>query len=99
MTRINVGISPTELTDKHLLAEHREIKRIPNCIARGRYNMEGIPNTLMIRESSIDEILLLTNQQYKLLIGIIIKMVLMNAISYLEVKLRSQRIRVLNGIY
>jgi deoxyribonuclease (pyrimidine dimer) len=44
MTRINVGICPTELTDKHLLAEHREIKRIPNCIAKGKYNMEGIPD-------------------------------------------------------
>ena len=43
MTRINVGIPPAELTDKHLLAEHREIKRIPNCIAKGKYNMEGIP--------------------------------------------------------
>ena len=44
MTRINVGILPAELTDKHLLAEHREIKRIPNCIAKGKYNMEGIPD-------------------------------------------------------
>ena len=44
MTRINVGIPPAELTDKHLLAEHREIKRIPNCIAKGKYNMEGIPD-------------------------------------------------------
>ena len=43
MTRINVGILPAELTDKHLLAEHREIKRIPNCITKGRYNMNGIP--------------------------------------------------------
>ena len=43
MTRINVGIPPEELTDKHLLAEHREIKRIPNCIAKGKYNMDGIP--------------------------------------------------------
>ena len=43
MTRINVGIHPTELTDKHLLAEHREIKRIPNCVAKGKYNMNGIP--------------------------------------------------------
>ena len=32
MTRINVGIPPAELTGKHLIAEHREIKRIPNCI-------------------------------------------------------------------
>jgi len=44
MTRINVGILPKELSDKHLLAEHREIKRIPNCIAKGKYNMDGIPD-------------------------------------------------------
>ena len=43
MTRINCGIPPAELTDKHLLAEHREIKRIPNQISRGRYNMQGQP--------------------------------------------------------
>ena len=48
MTRINVGINPKELTDKHLIAEHREIKRIPNCIAKGKYNMEGIPNTFKL---------------------------------------------------
>ena len=48
MTRINVGIPPSELTDKHLLAEHREIKRIPNCIAKGKYNMEGIPDTFKL---------------------------------------------------
>lgn len=29
MTRINLGISVKHLTDEHLLAEHREIKRIP----------------------------------------------------------------------
>lgn len=29
MTRINSGISPKILTDEHLLAEHREIKRLP----------------------------------------------------------------------
>ena len=44
MTRINVGIPPTELINQHLIAEHREIKRIPNCIVKGKYNMEGIPN-------------------------------------------------------
>lgn len=30
MTRVNVGIPVHNLTDEHLLAEHREIKRIPN---------------------------------------------------------------------
>ena len=44
MTRINVGIPPAELNGRHLIAEHREIKRIPNCIAKGKYNMEGIPD-------------------------------------------------------
>lgn len=44
MTRINVGILPAELPDKLLLAEHREIKRIPNAIKSGRYNLEGIPD-------------------------------------------------------
>ena len=44
MTRINVGMQPKQLTDKHLLAEHREIKRIPNAIKSGRVNMSGIPS-------------------------------------------------------
>ena len=44
MTRINVGIPPAELINQHLIAEHREIKRIPNCIAKGKYNMDGQPN-------------------------------------------------------
>lgn len=43
MTRINVGIDPSELNRAMLLAEHREIKRIPNCIRKGRYNLSGIP--------------------------------------------------------
>jgi len=43
MTRINVGIPPAELVDSHLMAEHREIKRIPNCINKGRYNLENQP--------------------------------------------------------
>ena len=44
MTRINVGILPKELSNKHLIAEHREIKRIPNCITKGKYNMDGQPD-------------------------------------------------------
>ena len=39
-----MGILPSNLTDKHLIAEHREIKRIPNCIVKGRYNMKGQPD-------------------------------------------------------
>tara|TARA_R110002096_G_scaffold336181_1_gene529663 strand:- start:19 stop:378 length:360 start_codon:yes stop_codon:yes gene_type:complete len=53
MTRINVGIPPAELTDKHLLAEHREIKRIPNCIAKGKYNMDGIPDRFKLGKGHV----------------------------------------------
>ena len=53
MTRINVGIPPLELMDKHLLAEHREIKRIPNCIAKGKYNMDGIPEQFKLGKGHV----------------------------------------------
>lgn len=41
MTRINL-IPVSELLDQHLLAEHREIKRIPNCISKGKYSLSWI---------------------------------------------------------
>lgn len=44
MTRINTGIRAKELPDKLLLAELREIKRIPNVISKGNYRLEGIPD-------------------------------------------------------
>lgn len=44
MTRINVGIPPKQLTNKHLIAEHREIKRIPNVVVKGRYNLKSVPS-------------------------------------------------------
>ena len=53
MTRINVGIPPAELVDQHLLAEHREIKRIPNCIAKGKYNMDGIPDKFKLGKGHV----------------------------------------------
>ena len=42
MTRINL-VPPAELCDQHLLAEHRELTRIPNAVARGRYSLIGQP--------------------------------------------------------
>lgn len=45
MTRINVGIAPRELTGKHLLAEHREMKRIPNAVREGKAIIKNIPST------------------------------------------------------
>lgn len=44
MTRINVGIHPSELPDKLLLAEHREIKRIPNVVKSQKYSLTGQPS-------------------------------------------------------
>ena len=43
MTRINAGILPEELPSKLLLAEHREIKRIPNQIVSGKAKIVNIP--------------------------------------------------------
>lgn len=40
MTRINL-IDPKFLCDQHLLAEHRELTRIPNSILSGKYSLEG----------------------------------------------------------
>jgi deoxyribonuclease (pyrimidine dimer) len=44
MTRINASIPPKLLTNKHLLAEHREIKRIPNVVASKGYDPSTIPS-------------------------------------------------------
>lgn len=46
MTRISAGIAPFELCDSQLLAEHREIIRIPNTIKSGKakVNIDKIPN-------------------------------------------------------
>lgn len=43
MTRINVGYPVNKLTNKHLIAEHREIKRIPNAVTKGRYKLSTVP--------------------------------------------------------
>ena len=43
MTRINL-VPPSELCDQHLLAEHRELTRIPNTIARGKFSLDGQPS-------------------------------------------------------
>lgn len=40
MTRINAGMPIKWLSDKHLLAEHREIKRIPNAVKNRKVNWD-----------------------------------------------------------
>lgn len=53
MTRINVGIPPQSLTRQHLIAEHREIKRIPNAIKSGRFNLNGQPTTFTLGKGHV----------------------------------------------
>ena len=54
MTRINAGIPPKELSDKHLLAEHREIKRIPNMIAaKGCNCLDEIPEHFVLGKGHV----------------------------------------------
>jgi len=48
MTRVNVGIDPKLLSGKHLIAEHREIKRIPNMVLSGKAKIVGIPDTFRL---------------------------------------------------
>lgn len=46
MTRINSAIPPQNLTDEHLLAEHREIKRLPYSLRKsiGSGSISRIPS-------------------------------------------------------
>ena len=53
MTRINVGIPVVELTRQHLIAEHREIKRVPNAIKNGRYSLHNQPNTFTLGKGHV----------------------------------------------
>jgi len=53
MTRINAGIPPEDLSDKHLLAEHREIKRIPNMIASGKAVIKNIPDEFCLGKGHV----------------------------------------------
>lgn len=54
MTRINV-IPPEQLCDQHLLAEHRELTRIPNSILSGKYSIDDpskIPDQYTVRTNA-----------------------------------------------
>jgi hypothetical protein len=48
MTRVNCGIPPRDLTRQHLIAEHREIKRIPNVVSKGKYDLIGQPQVFKL---------------------------------------------------
>jgi len=53
MTRINIGIEPKLIKTKHLLAEHREIKRIPNTIRSGKAIIKDIPNEFCLGKGHV----------------------------------------------
>lgn len=50
MTRINSAIPVSALTDEHLLAEHREITRLPSLYAKGKdsKSLSVPPNTFVL---------------------------------------------------
>ena len=66
MTRINVGIKPYELNNKLLLAELREIKRIPNAINSNRCNLNNVPDVFTLGTGHVkffyDKLLYLLNR-------------------------------------
>lgn len=55
MTRINSAIPVKNLTDEHLLAEHREIKRLPSCyiISRCSGSINNIPETFQLGKGHV----------------------------------------------
>ena len=53
MTRINAGIPVKSLTNKHLIAEHRELKRIPNVVSKGRYNLKTAPKEFTLGKGHV----------------------------------------------
>lgn len=53
MTRINVGVPPSELGTKHLIAEHREIVRIPNNVVKGRFSLKDQPTTFQLGKGHV----------------------------------------------
>lgn len=53
MTRINIGIGPKLIKTKHLLAEHREIKRIPNTVRSGKAIIKDIPQEFCLGKGHV----------------------------------------------
>lgn len=52
MTRINIGIDPQRLPGKALLAEHREIKRVPNAVRKLK-TLGSIPETFRLGKGHV----------------------------------------------
>ncbi|WP_290521475.1 pyrimidine dimer DNA glycosylase/endonuclease V [Aggregatibacter sp. oral taxon 458] len=52
MTRINL-IPPKDLCDQHLLAEHCELTRIPNAVAKDKFHLKGQPEEYKLGEGHV----------------------------------------------
>lgn len=71
MTRINVGINPKYLTDEHLIAEHREIKRICSLFRKRRENIDAgkkvsdLPGTFSLGKGHVLFFMYKPNYTYK----------------------------------
>lgn len=53
MTRINVGIPPKKLPRQLLIAEHREITRIPNAVKSGKAKIKNIPDKFKLGQGHV----------------------------------------------
>ena len=55
MTRINCAIPVEKLTDEHLLAEHREIKRLPGCLDKSikSGSIKKVPKTFCLGKGHV----------------------------------------------
>lgn len=53
MTRINCGVHPAELPRLALIAEHREILRIPSAVAKDRLSTTDIPLTFRLGKGHV----------------------------------------------
>ena len=55
MTRINSAISVRMLSDEHLLAEHREIKRLPACVEKSQKSgsIKNIPDKFVLGQGHV----------------------------------------------
>lgn len=52
MTRINL-VPVQNLCDQHLLAELRELPRIPNAVEKGRYSLLNVPTEYVLGKGHV----------------------------------------------
>ena len=72
MTRINAGIPPKQLVDKHLLAEIRELPRILNAVKTNKAKVNNIPTNFRLKQGHVtffyNKLQYLTKRHKKLIV-------------------------------